>query len=100
MEAKPATELEAGGVERIKSVENRQLIDFSRLTKREKLTNYAFHTRITHAGFHRFLFARLESGHLQFARSSFLRRSRIGHGVLKITRPNIARSVWGAARPE
>jgi len=54
---KALKQVEAGGVGRFERIENRQLIDFWRLTMREKLTNHAFHTRITHAEFHRFFFA-------------------------------------------
>jgi len=43
--------LEAGGVGIFWVAENKQLIDFSLLTIREKLTNHGFHTRITHIAF-------------------------------------------------
>ena len=49
--------VEAGGVGTISCIDNTQLIDFWRLTIRNKLTNHGFHTRNTHTEFHCLLFA-------------------------------------------
>jgi hypothetical protein len=43
--------VEAVGVERIRLVENREVVEFAILTIRQKFHKSGFHTRNTHAGF-------------------------------------------------